>query len=180
MNMLRRWTGRRSNGSGEMRRSDEEEMTEMMTRPFVSLQRQINRVFDDFFDDFPMMGRREVGGKSMEMSRFQPRIDVSETSEAFKITADVPGMTENDIELTVSDDSLMISGERSETSEEEGESIYRRERSYGMFRRRIPLPDNIERDNISASFSNGVLKIEVPKTEEARSNWRKIEVKSES
>lgn len=185
MNMLRRWTGRRANGGAmeSTRRSMEEgeEFEEMMTRPFLSLQRQINRAFDSFFNDFPM-GRGERGSLGMmgpRTMRFEPQLDLVETAQAFKITADVPGMTEDDIEITVSDNSLAISGERSEETEKEGESYYHRERNYGMFRRRIPLPESIERDDISATFKNGVLTIEVPKTEEARSNWRKIEVKSE-
>lgn len=194
--MLGRWSGRRSNGSGrEMTRrgmeDEEEQFGELMSRPFVGLQRQINRVFDEFFDDLyedfpltrPEMGRRMMGSGgrgTLGMSRFSPHLDLSETGESFKITVDVPGMSEDDIEITVSDNTLMLSGDRSMEREKEDENYYRRERSYGMFRRRIPLPENIERDKISATFKNGVLTIDVPKNEEAQKNWRKIEVKSES
>ncbi len=189
MNMLRRWTGRRSNGGMmESSRQEMEEPGEMgeMTRSFMNLQNQINRVFENFFDDFPMpmsmsmptsMGRR--GSSMMGMQRFRPRMDLSETADAFKITADVPGMTEDDIDITVSDDTLTVHGERTEDVEEDETNFFRRERSYGMFHRRLPLPGEIERDQISANFKNGVLSIELPKSEEAKRHWRKIEVKSE-
>lgn len=191
MSMLRRWTGRRSNGgmmeSSRHEMEGQEEMGEM-ARPLMNLQERINDVFDDFFNGFPMpmsmsMGRGGssmggVGSSMMRMGRFQPRMDLSETAEAFKITADVPGMSEKDIDITVSDDALTVHGERSEKREEDDENYYRRERSYGMFHRRLPMPGDIERDKISANFKNGVLTIELPKSEEAKRHWRKIEVKS--
>ncbi len=180
MTMLSRWRGRSSNGgSREMRRREMDEPSEMlaeMTRPLMKMQRELNRVFDDFFEGGSMMRRPSMLTDTMP---FEPRMDLSETADEFKITADVPGMSEDDIDITVSDDTLIINGERSESTEEEEENYFRRERSYGMFHRRVPLPDNVERDNIDAIFKNGVLTINVPKTEEARSNWRKIEVKSE-
>lgn len=178
MAMMKGRTERRSNGGAMeptrqdmMRESDE---TGGMMRPLRTLQNQINRVFEDFFEDSPL--RR--GGALMEVQRFQPRLDMSETADAIKITADVPGMSEKDIDITLSDRSLMISGERSEEHEDEGENYMRRERSYGMFRRQIPLPEHIDRDKIEADFKNGVLSIHVPKTEEAKRQWRKIKVKS--
>lgn len=179
MNMLRRWTERKTNGGGIQRRQelDEEGGMERLFRPMMNLQSQINEVFEDFFEDFPMRseGPMEVAKK---LRRFQPRVDVSESADAIMITADVPGMVEDDIDITLSDDTLTISGERSESREKEDEDYFHRERSYGMFSRRIPLPTYIERDEISAKFKNGVLKIEVPKSEEGRKHWRKIEVKS--
>ena len=160
----------------ERRREMQEgsEVGEMM-RPMMNLQQRINRVFEDFFEGGPM----ESVGSLMSGGSMQPRMDLSETAEAFHITADVPGMTEDDIEITVSDNNLAISGERSEEYEEDEENFFRRERTYGMFHRRVPLPQNVERDDINATFKNGVLRIEMPKSEEAKGNWRKVEVQSE-
>lgn len=178
MDMLRRWTGRNNGGSMERSRDDEErrEMMEL-SRPLLNLRERIDRMFDDFFDDFPMPSRR-MGSTMWAERTFQPRMDLSETANAFKITADVPGMSEDDIDITVSDNNLIINGERSEESEETEQNFVRRERAYGMFHRQIPLPGNIERDKINAKFKNGVLTVELPKDEEAKSQWRKIEVKS--
>ena len=175
MSMLNRWRRAGSNGgSREMsERRGSQEMGEWM-RPMMNLQQRINDVFEDFFEGMP--SRR---GEPMFGMGQMPRLDLSETGEEFRITADVPGMTEDDIELTVSDNHLAISGERSHEETAHEEDFVRRERSYGMFHRRVPLPDGIDRDNISATFNNGVLKIEIPKTEEAKSNWRQIEVKPE-
>ena len=183
MSMISRWTGRRSNGGGlEHRRRDFEEPTEMMTemyRPLLAMQHRLNRVFDDFFEDFPSTSMTLSSPSVMgSMMNFNPRMDVSETSEKFCITADVPGMTESDIEITVSENSLIITGERGQNQEQEDENFFRRERSYGMFRRQIPLPETVERDKISAHFKNGVLTVDVPKNAEAKKNWRKVEVKS--
>lgn len=183
MNMMRRRMGRRGRNGGSLeRRSDEmgemEDGREMMMfRPFMSLQEQINQVFESFFDDMPLGRGRGGMGYGRGMMRFQPQIDVNETAEALEIIADVPGMSEKDIEINVTDEMMTISGERSHESEKEDKDHLHRERSYGMFMRRIPLPAHIERDKISAKFKDGVLKIHVPKNEEAKQQWRKIEVK---
>lgn len=178
MSMLNRWRRGESNGgSREMQERGGGELGEWM-RPMMNLQERINDVFDDFFGG--MEGRMpSLRGESSFGTAAMPRMDISETSDAFRVTADVPGMTEDDIEITVSDNQLAISGERSREEEHEEEDFVRRERSYGMFHRRIPLPGGIDRDEISATFKNGELNIEMPKSEEAKSNWRQIEVKSE-
>ncbi len=174
MNGLRRWTRRRSNGDGRTEMAQREELDEML-RPMMNLRRRIDRVFQDFFDDVPTANMPSMMG---QMS-VEPRLDLRETEEAYEVSADVPGMTGDDIEISVSDSSLMIRGERHREDEQEDENYVHRERSYGMFRRRIPLPNNVERGDITANFSNGVLHIELPKTEEARSNWKKIDIETD-
>lgn len=193
MDMMERRMGRRGRNGGSMEQSssergDGDEMT--LFRPFMSLQEQINRVFENFFEDMPMgSGMMSMGpmGRLGRMGRmglfrqggmgFEPRIDVNETANALEIVADVPGMSEKDIEITVTDEMMTISGERSYESEKEEKDSLHRERSYGYFMRRIPLPSHIERDKISAKFKDGVLKVQVPKNAEAKKQWRKIEVK---
>lgn len=186
MAMLSRWSGRgstngRGNSPSRQQRNERGEHGDMMpvSRPLMNLQQQVNRVFEEFFGESPM-SRFESSMGMMGPRRFHPRMDLSETAEEFRLTADVPGMDENDIEITVSDDALSISGERSEMEESEDVDYFRQERSYGMFHRRMPLPNNIDRDNINARFKNGVLTVHMPKTEEARSQWRKVEVQSEN
>lgn len=191
MNRMQLWSKRRGNG-GEMEsgRGEMEERAQMdpMMRPLMTLQEEMNRIFNDFFDVGPRSFGRESGtmgsmgsmgtmGRGGLMTRFEPRMDVSENEKEVKISLDIPGMSRDEIELSLSDDLLTISGERSETREEEKENYLHRERSYGMFRRTIPLPEYINRDKIDAKFKDGVLNVTLPKTDEGRKKWRRIDVK---
>lgn len=174
MNMMNRWNERRSNGSGTMqqRMSELGESSPGVFQPVMELQSEMNRIFRNFFEDSPV--RRDFGSNDV----FYPRLDVTESAEGIRITVDMPGMSEKDIELTVSDHTLMISGERRSEEESKDQNVYRRERSYGMFRRAVPLPETIDMEKIDARCDQGVLTINLPKNKEARKNWRKINVKS--
>lgn len=130
-----------------------------------------NRDIDRFFNDFFSMEPARVYNEA-----WYPRIDVSEDENAIHVKADVPGINEKDINVTVEKGVLTISGEKKEERKEEDDK--RRyivsERSYGSFSRTIQLPDAIKADEIRASFKDGVLTVEVPKAEEVKP--RKIEV----
>ena len=130
-----------------------------------------NRDIDHFFNDFFSMEPARVYNEA-----WYPRIDVSEDENAIRVKADVPGITEKEISVTVEKSVLTISGEKKEERKEEDDK--RRyivsERSYGSFCRTIQLPDAIKADAIRASFKDGVLTVEVPKAEEVKP--RKIEV----
>ena len=140
----------------------------------MPLHHQIDRVFTDFFGtDVPRLAQTHWDG------RFSPSIDVSETDRQLKVAAELPGMDEKDIEVTLTDGVLTVKGEkRSETEEEDkAKHHYRLERSYGAFRRSFQLPPEIDADEVSASFDKGVLTITVAKKETAESATRKIEVR---
>jgi len=124
--------------------------------PVLRLQRDMDRLFDSFFKDFGSFPSL-VGFSEMRM----PRLDISETKEDYRIAIDVPGMTADDIDITVKDGVLRIKGER--TKEETGEE-HRTERVYGMFERVLSLPDNADESTIKADFKNGVLNLTVKKT----------------
>jgi HSP20 family protein len=143
--------------------------------PFLSLQKEMNRVFDDFsksgFDHWPM-------SREMKFSRdLTPKIDIVENGEAFKVTAELPGMEEKDIDVSFSNDMLVIKGEKKEEKDEKNEDYCLTERSYGSFQRAIPISAGVDRDKVDAKFKNGVLKITLPKTEEAQKENKKIDVK---
>ena len=124
--------------------------------PVLRLQRDMDRLFDSFFKDFgsfPSLG----GFPEMRM----PRLDISETTDDYRIAIDVPGMAPEDIDITVKDGVLRVKGER--TKEEAGEE-HRTERVYGMFERVLSLPDNADESTIKADFKNGVLNLTVKKT----------------
>lgn len=109
-----------------------------------------------------------------------PAVDVTEDDKAYRITAELPGMTEKDIDITISGDMLVLKGEKKQEREEKEKNRYLSERSYGMFQRAFQLPDGVDRDKIAAEFSNGVLTLTLPKSAEAQKQQKKIQVKAGS
>ena len=105
---------------------------------------------------------------SGEWGAFSPQVDVSETEDEIVVSAELPGLDQEDIDLSLSNGTLLIRGEKREEREEEGESYYCSERAYGAFRRDIPLPSAVDAHQVDAVFSQGVLTVTLPKTEEAK------------
>jgi HSP20 family protein len=104
-------------------------------------------------------------------------VNVTEREKEFEVTAELPGMAENDIDISLSRDVLTLKGEKKQETEDKGDNYYRMERSYGKFSRVIPLPaDAVDNDNVEATFKNGVLTIILPKLEEAQQISRRITV----
>jgi HSP20 family protein len=142
--------------------------------PFLSLHRQVNRLFDDVFRGFdgglPSVGRASAFGGNW------PSVEISDNDKEIRVTAEVPGMEEKDIEVLLDDGVLTLRGEkRSETEDKERQFS---ERYYGRFERRIPLGYEIEEDRIDARFKNGVLSVTLPKTAKAQSQAKRIAIKS--
>ena len=138
----------------------------------TTLHNDIDRLFDDFFRGFDLAPFGE------SFSNFSPSIDVKETDHNYQVTAELPGLDENDIEVTLDHNSLTISGEKKHETEDKGQNYYRMERSYGSFQRSISLPPGIKSDQIDASFNKGILTITLPKTAEAQKHVKHIPVKS--
>ncbi len=106
-----------------------------------------------------------------------PAVDLAETEKAFTVTAELPGMDEKDIDVSVTGDLLIIKGEKRQEKEEKNKNYYLSERSYGEFQRSLSLPAGVDRDKIAAEFSKGVLTVTLPKSPEAQQQQKKIEVK---
>lgn len=138
--------------------------------PVLALQRDLNRVFDNYWKRFD----QAVAGFSGAVS---PRVDVCETDAAVEVTAELPGMDEKEIDLSVTEDALVIKGEKKSEREESRKGFYLSERTYGSFFRSIPLPPGVEPDKADAQFKRGVLTITIPKSAEAKAKAKKIEVK---
>jgi len=133
-------------------------------RPFrdiMSVQDEMNRVFDEFF------GRTPVRGEEYERM-WSPHVDVSETKDNIMVNAEVPGMIKDDIKVTVRDNILTLSGERKHEKEEKDANYHRIERSYGSFCRSFELPTTVEFDEIKASYTDGILRISLAKSEEVK------------
>lgn len=141
---------------------------------FSSLHREINRVFDDF-GRLPSFG---LGGERPGL--LSPRTDVTESDDEIQVTAELPGVTEEDIDVALTDDLLTIKAEKKSEKEEKDKDKERHvvERSYGMFQRSLRLPYAVDAENIKAEYKNGVLKVSLPKPPETQAKARKIEVRA--
>jgi HSP20 family molecular chaperone IbpA len=110
---------------------------------------------------------------------YVPAVNVNETDNAFQVTAELPGLEPNDIELSFNRGSLTISGEKRQEHEEKQQGYHRVERSYGRFSRSVQLPEGVDGDKIEAGFKNGVLTVTVPKLPEAQRGAKRIQIRGE-
>ena len=141
--------------------------------PFHMMRRftqDMERFFEDFRGfNFPSFFRTDFAPFRMEPFRMEfekvewlPQIEVLQNNGQFKVRADLPGLTKEDVKVEVTGDLLTLSGERKAETEEKREGFYRSERSYGSFYRQIPLPEGAKIENAAATFQNGVLEITIP------------------
>lgn len=107
-----------------------------------------------------------------------PQMDVMEDEKEVKVMAELPGLEEKDIDLTLNKDHLMLKGEKKEEKEEKGKSFYRHERYFGSFRREVDLPCDVQTEKANAVFKNGLLTITIPKSQEALKETKKIPIKA--
>lgn len=155
--------------------------TEMQTwHPFESLHREIDRLFQEFDHGFfrSPFRRSAMDLEPLWRRESSPAVDIAETEKAYEITADLPGMDEKNIEVKVANGNLTIKGEKREEKEEKKKDYYLSERRFGSFERQFRIPQDVDGDKINAEFKKGVLKITLPKTEEARKAEKKIAIKA--
>jgi HSP20 family protein len=136
-------------------------------RELNSLQNEMNRLFNTFFDT-PLPN----GGATAR--RWLPPMDLAETDDEFVLKADLPGLAEKDVNIELEDNVLTISGERGSEHEERKEGVHRVERAYGTFSRSLSLPEGVDPEAIKASFDRGVLEVRIPKPEQRKP--RKVEI----
>ena len=141
--------------------------------PFKLFHGEMERLVDNFFNGFEI---EPFGGR---LGTFSPGFEVAESDKEIKISAELPGMDEKDIDISLANDSLTISGEKKAEKESEGKDYHIKERSYGSFSRMISLYAAIDSDKVEAHFKKGVLIIILPKSEKERERKKKIAVKVE-
>ena len=153
-------------------------------RPFESLRREVDRLFEDFDGG---LWRSPFRGSFFDVAPFRrgeavfgavPAVDVSETDKAYEITAELPGIDEKNVEVKLANGLLTIKGEKQDEKEEKKKDYYMRERSFGSFERTFQVPDGVDSDKIDASFKKGVLTVTLPKSAEAQKAEKKIAVKA--
>jgi HSP20 family protein len=144
--------------------------------PFGTLRSEMDRLFDTFMGGLPtfpsMFGPSGARGFAMT-----PSLDVKETDQEIVVEAELPGLEEKDISLTMQNGVLTIQGEKRFEFDEEKENYHVMERRYGSFQRSLRVPDTVDEGKVAARFDNGVLKVTLPKRPEAGRAQRKIEIK---
>jgi HSP20 family protein len=147
-----------------------------------SMRTEMERMFDRFGFGFPAFRRlfdmEPTFRPEMNLTMPNPAIDIAEDDKGYRLTAELPGLDEKDIEITINDDMLTLKGEKKQESERKEKNYTLSERSYGSFQRSFWLPDGVDRGKIDASFAKGVLHVNLPKSEKAAAQPKKIEVKS--
>ena len=151
-------------------------MTLVKFRPGHELS-HIEKRLKKFFEDFDSPFSGDWGVKPFGSNSFTPRVDVTEDNSNLYVHAEIPGVEKNEIKINLVGDILTISGEKKSEQKDESKNYYRIERNYGSFSRSFTLPAEVKTDSINADYNNGILKITLPKTEEAKIVERQIEVK---
>jgi HSP20 family protein len=153
-------------------------------RPLHALRRQVDRLFEDFqrgywhlpfsrtVSDVEPFWRGDVAFGAV------PSVDIVEKDDAYKVSAELPGIAASNIDVKFSDGTLTIAGEKEEDKEEKKKDYFLSERRYGSFKRSFRVAEDIDADKIEANFKNGVLSVTLPKTAEARKNTKTITVKA--
>jgi HSP20 family protein len=139
-------------------------------RELNSLQQEMNRLFSTFFD------APTTGGNGGTGRRWIPAMDLVETEEHYVLTADLPGLSQEDISLEFDGDVLTLSGERKSEHTERKEGFYRLERATGSFSRSLTLPEGVDPDAVTATFDKGVLEVRIPKPEQRKPKKVSIQV----
>ncbi len=136
---------------------------------------RLNSIFDNFFG-----GQGYGVDEPLSEGLWNPSVDVYETTDNIVLKAEIPEVDEKDVDISVQANTLTLRGERKRDREVKEDSYYRKERSYGSFRRSFALPDSIDPEKIQASFSKGVLKVTLPKREESKPKQFKVKIKREN
>ena len=154
----------------------EAEQPREAAHPIRALQSDINRAFEDFWQtfNFPTTRLWDSGFTAAAV----PSVDVRDTEKEVEVIAELPGMEEKDVEVTVAEGALVISGAKKYEQEKQDKGYLLRERSFGRVERVVPLPDGLDLDSAKATFKNGVLTVAIPKTKEAQAAVKRIAVKA--
>lgn len=140
--------------------------------PLLDLHRDLDRLFGNFWSGPGLIPEEE----RQAFRDFMPHLDVSESEEAFTVTVELPGLEEKDVDLSLTDDLLVVQGEKRAEATDEKETRHRVERLYGRFQRAVRLPRPVDADHVKATFKNGVLVVTLPKSAEARQRKVPIQV----
>ena len=137
--------------------------------PFFTLDGDVDRFLNHLNTDF-------FDFRTIPEQNHFPKVDVTETKNEFSISAELPGIDDKDIDVTLDDGTLTLKGEKKVEKEDKQGEFYSRERSYGSFQRTFKVPETIDQNKINASFNKGILTVKLPKTLESRKEVKKIAI----
>ncbi len=164
--------GRNQQTPSRARDMDERYLSREVGEPFLALHREMNRLFDDVFRSFDPMPLDSSGRRGA-----WPHLEVVETDKEVRVCAELPGLSEKDVEILLDDGLLTIKGEKRVEQEDEGRRFS--ERFYGQFMRQLPVGE-VEEDQVQASFKDGVLTVTMPKTARSQEKARRIAINSKT
>ena len=147
------------------------ELSRSFQHPLASLQSEIDRVFGDFFNTLDMAKLSVFSNGTMV-----PKADFSESDAGYELAVEMPGVTEKDLDVSVKNGVLTVKGEKKSEREEKKKDYYRAERSYGSYYRAMTLPEDADESKIAARYTDGVLRIAIPKSAEAKTKSQKIAI----
>ena len=136
--------------------------------PITSWQNEMNNLFDRF--------GRDMGTLDVDLTDFSPRVEIKEKDKHYTVSAEVPGIKESDIHVTLKDNNLILEGERKSESKKEEEGYFSSEFSYGSFYRSIPLDEEVNPDTVKASYKDGILTVELDKVKSTPQKTKKIPI----
>ena len=140
-------------------------------KDFGSLQERINRMFDDTIRTL-----HPTDGEELEKGTWAPAVDIYETNDSFVVSADLPGLNKDEIQIDLKDNTLTLKGEKKFEEKVSKDNYIRVERAYGSFVRSFTLPQNADPEKIKAKYKEGILEITIPKKEEAKPKQIKVEL----
>ena len=154
--------------------------TPTQVHPLVELHREMDRLFEDFARSFSMtLPNRLFDMPGVTHSSFlRPKLDIAESENQYKITIELPGVTEKDVRVELVGDTLRISGEKRQENEEKDRNYHRIERTYGSFERVLNLPEDADTEHIAATFKNGLMRVTIPRRATVSQPAKQIEVRA--
>jgi HSP20 family protein len=140
------------------------------SRDLTSIQERMNQLFDD------TLSTRQEGAEEFSKGSWSPPVDIYETAKSVVLKAEIPGISQEEIEIKIEDNVLVLKGARKFEKKTDDETYYRIERSYGSFMRTFTLPNSVDQNGVSASYESGVFKIVMPKKQDKKQKKIKVEV----
>lgn len=149
--------------------------------PIAQFHQEVDRMFDSLFRGFgfPTLGFGRDYGPALRSDWFKPTLDIAAGEKDYTISVELPGVDEKDVQLELSDDTLVIKGEKKQEKEEKDKNYYRMERAYGSFQRVLSLPEDAEQDGIAASYKHGILTVVIPRKARTEPKAKQISIRKE-